>query len=586
METKRRRGQIAMALLAALVSVTIAPLMMLSWRLIRVNQEELAIAHQGAQYLVARSLARAIDLQVDGLQNELLHLAQTLSIAVSGQHGLTQREVDRVLDEVTGVLDGVTDERVPALRFSYFNNQSVDSASAGTMPRELEPHFEQILARAIEVHAERRGESWSLLSGTLALADGTSVVLIAAPVVAHGAFRGVLWGLVDLERVWIDAQGGRSAGYVAFAVDEEGALFASSHPERVAAVDAASSPLVGRFLASGGRATGTLEFDLADGDGERPYVGAFEVTGQGWGIFVQAPRSEVFAAISRMRWQTLKWSCVALGVAALVAMIMARTLSDPIQQLAIASRQFARGDFSTRVRISSRNEVGELAETFNQMAGEIERYISRIKKGLEEKNELFLGTIRSLAQAIDAKDPYTRGHSDRVTRYAVILARELGLPAREVRDIHVSAQLHDVGKIGINDAILQKPGALTDDEFAVMKTHTVKGAEIMSQIPQMERIIPGLRWHHERADGRGYPDGLTNEQIPMMARIIAVADTFDAITTSRPYQQPMTFERAKARIDELRGVALDKDVVDAFRRACAKGTIHLEETPAPEAVGT
>ena len=158
-----------------------------------------------------------------------------------------------------------------------------------------------------------------------------------------------------------------------------------------------------------------------------------------------------------------------------------------------------------------------------------------------------------------------------------MLGRQLGLSRQELRDIYVSAQLHDVGKIGIHDAILQKPGALTDEEFGVMKTHAAKGAEIMQQIPQMKNIIPGLRWHHERADGRGHPDGLTDDRIPLMAKIIAVADTFDAITTVRPYQKPMTFERARARVNELRAVSLDAQVVDAFNRACDSGLIRLEE---------
>jgi HD-GYP domain-containing protein (c-di-GMP phosphodiesterase class II) len=160
----------------------------------------------------------------------------------------------------------------------------------------------------------------------------------------------------------------------------------------------------------------------------------------------------------------------------------------------------------------------------------------------------------------------------------------LKLSENEIRDIYVSSLLHDVGKIGIDDAILGKPGRLTDEEFEVIKTHTVLGAKIMEPIQQMEPIIPGLRHHHERCDGSGYPDGLTREQTPMMARIIAVADTFDAITTDRPYQDRMTFEVAVARINELKGQFLDAQVVVAFNNACVAGHIRLDREMETETI--
>jgi HD-GYP domain-containing protein (c-di-GMP phosphodiesterase class II) len=186
----------------------------------------------------------------------------------------------------------------------------------------------------------------------------------------------------------------------------------------------------------------------------------------------------------------------------------------------------------------------------------------------------------------------------RVNRYSVIIARFLGLDGQELQDIHVSSLLHDVGKIAIDDAILKKASPLTREEFEIIKTHTVRGAAIMAPIRPMKSIIPGLRHHHERCDGSGYPDALKREQTPLMARIIAVADTFDAITTDRPYQKGMGYERAVARINELKGPALDPVVVEAFNRACAAGEIRLDpeaspavEVPAPPpsevcAVGT
>jgi HD-GYP domain-containing protein (c-di-GMP phosphodiesterase class II) len=205
------------------------------------------------------------------------------------------------------------------------------------------------------------------------------------------------------------------------------------------------------------------------------------------------------------------------------------------------------------------------------MADELQSQFRQLQAAARENAALFRSTILALANAIDAKDPYTRGHSVRVNRYSVIIARYMNLGKEDIDQIHVASVLHDVGKIGINDAILQKPGALTRDEFEVMKTHTTRGAEIMAPIPQMRDIIPGLRSHHERWNGSGYPDGLEGENIPLMGRIIAVADTFDAMTTRRPYQEPFTFHEAVARINELKRLAFDERVVEAFNRAFIAG---------------
>ena len=209
-------------------------------------------------------------------------------------------------------------------------------------------------------------------------------------------------------------------------------------------------------------------------------------------------------------------------------------------------------------------------------SGKTEELIRRLKRAAKENHELFMGTIRAMAQAIDAKDPYTRGHSMRVNRYSVILAKQLGLRGAQLREIHVSSLMHDLGKIGINDEILQKPGKLSDEEFEVMKTHTVLGANIVAPIRQMKRIIPGMRWHHERMNGQGYPDGLTGDQIPLMARIIAVADTFDAITTHRPYQTAMTFDEALKVLERLKGDSLDPKIVEAFFAVYEQGLIQPE----------
>jgi putative nucleotidyltransferase with HDIG domain len=202
-----------------------------------------------------------------------------------------------------------------------------------------------------------------------------------------------------------------------------------------------------------------------------------------------------------------------------------------------------------------------------------------------------MGSIQMLAGAVDEKDPYTRGHSDRVTRYSLLIAREMGHPEEFLEIVRVSAQLHDVGKIGIEDRILKKPGALTPEEFDIMKTHTTKGANILRPVAQLKDMIPGIELHHESLDGRGYPRGLQDAEIPLLPRIIAVADTFDALTTNRPYQQAHDPESALRIIHNLSGKRLDPTAVAALTAIYRRGEIRIQQpnvqatSPAGQASG-
>jgi len=155
------------------------------------------------------------------------------------------------------------------------------------------------------------------------------------------------------------------------------------------------------------------------------------------------------------------------------------------------------------------------------------------------------------------------------------------LPESEVDKIRIAALLHDVGKIGIEDAVLKKPGALTHDEYEIMKTHTVKGANILRPVAQLREMLPGIELHHESLDGRGYPYGLTANRIPLMARIISVADTFDAMTTNRPYQAAMQVEYVVKRIRSLAAAKFDPLVVAALESVVAKGLIRVRRAPSP-----
>jgi putative nucleotidyltransferase with HDIG domain len=185
---------------------------------------------------------------------------------------------------------------------------------------------------------------------------------------------------------------------------------------------------------------------------------------------------------------------------------------------------------------------------------------------LRKQRDLFLDTITVLAQAVELKDEYTGGHTLRVSTYSVLLAEELNMSPADVELIRIGTPLHDIGKIGIDDAILRKPDRLTPEEFEIMKTHTVKGAEIIDTVPDLQPIKPIVRSHHERWDGKGYPDGLGGEAISPLARVVALADAFDAMTSDRPYRKGMQTDIAFAEIEKQSGRQFDPVFAAGFLR--------------------
>lgn len=181
-----------------------------------------------------------------------------------------------------------------------------------------------------------------------------------------------------------------------------------------------------------------------------------------------------------------------------------------------------------------------------------------------DTQKIYASTIEALATEIEVRNPYTRGHSERVSRYAVIVGKKLGLPQKELLLVRYAGTLHDLGKIGIEDAIVNKKSFLTDEEYAFMKEHPVKSTHVVEPIEFLRIIVPSIRHHHERFDGFGYPDGLKGEEIPFYARILAVVDSFDAMTSDRPYRKAKSFKEAVEEIERCSGTQYDPVVVDAF----------------------
>ncbi len=225
-------------------------------------------------------------------------------------------------------------------------------------------------------------------------------------------------------------------------------------------------------------------------------------------------------------------------------------------ELAKASLQRGASDFVTKpVNIRELPIVIERNLTRRKLEAE------RLK---EREAQVLFEAIKALASAVDAKDPYTARHSMRVTRLSMLLADAMGLSSDEKYFLELSAWMHDVGKIGVPDHILTKPSRLTPEEFEIMKIHPVKGGEIVGQIEELTRVADVIRHHHERLDGRGYPDGLRGEAIPLLSRIIFIADTFEAMTTDRSYRRGLTREHAFAELSGNAGSQFDPELVELF----------------------
>lgn len=370
-----------------------------------------------------------------------------------------------------------------------------------------------------------------------------------------------------------------------FLVDADGDLLwtAGQNPQIEQAL--LESELVRDFAATPLSVTSESEFRI--GDEIYPILArVVPVEETGWGVVAHKASDVAFQQVEDMVKGTALSLILAVILAFAFALLATGWFTRPIQRLAEASHEIAAGHFDRRVPATGLAvEVVDLAADFNRMSDYVENYIERLRRAAEANRKLFISTIRAFAAAIDAKDPYTRGHSERVARYSRAIARYLGLPKDVQEKIWIAAVLHDIGKIGVEDQVLRKMGRLTNDEFDQMKLHTVIGADIVEPVSALRNMIPGIRWHHEAWNGSGYPDGLKGEEIPLMARVIGVADTFDAITTNRPYQEASTPEFALDTIRKLTGKKFDAKIVTAFFLAWEAGHIQMDPRPGESSPG-
>ncbi len=241
------------------------------------------------------------------------------------------------------------------------------------------------------------------------------------------------------------------------------------------------------------------------------------------------------------------------------------------EALNLGAQQFVQKPFRPGDFLEAVNKLlaaKHLERKNEELQRQLSEYNSRLRQevvdAVIENQVLFMATLTSLANAVDARDPYTHTHSASVATLAEELARRLTLSGEERETAGMAGHLHDIGKIAVPETILQKPAALTEEEFALIREHPERGARILEPLPNFEQVLPAVRYHHERFDGNGYPRRLRGAQIPLLARVLAVCDAWDAMTTDRPYRRALSTDQAAARLREHAGTQFDPEFVEAF----------------------
>jgi len=565
-------------MLGALLLVSALPIGLYHRQVLELSQEKLVDMERVQQTELTRSLAQEVQFFESNLTQQLISQRQILALT-----GLIDNVTDPAAEpKVTRLLENFVDSNRNT--FVYLTAVGRDgkgtSASQGNFRAEQDPFVAKALQRAFVSSMQ----SVKFRSDPLALApDNRPAFVIAVPLTdTQNNFTGMLAAVVSLDPILRRLQDASVRGRTVFVVDHFGHIVA--HPETKHFVPgedlSEKSHLVRQIkdLPRELRTTETVRFTEKENKHDVEMVGTYSTFPEvNWAVIAERSVNEARAdaGVTELNRQALAFVSVVVLIAVLFGYFFAVGISGPIRSLAASTRAISRGEFHQRTPVRGAAEISELAENFNLMASDIEEYIERLKEAAEENRELFIGSIRMLSAAIDEKDPYTRGHSGRVAKYSTVIAQELHLSAEDLDKLKISALLHDVGKIGVDDRVLKKPGSLTPEEFEIMKTHTTKGANIMRPVSQLKDMLPGIELHHEHLDGRGYPYGLSGPQIPLMARIIAVADTLDAMTTNRPYQSAMDLEYALGRIKALTGSKFDQSVVNALESAVKAGKLRL-----------
>jgi len=275
---------------------------------------------------------------------------------------------------------------------------------------------------------------------------------------------------------------------------------------------------------------------------------------------VDIDASEVYTLENAARVKAIFILILVIALSIILGAWVSMGVTRPVKNLVEGTRKIASGNLSYKVEIKSKDEIGELAKAFNAMA-------DNLSQSREKLHDYFYRIVQAMVRSLEAKDHYTRGHSDRVSEYSAKIAKAMGFSDEKVEMLTKAAQLHDIGKLGVHEDILNKKSALSDSEWDLIHQHPTVGEEILKPIFLDEEMLAVVRSHHERFDGKGYPDGLRAGQINIFAQIVSVADSYDAMTSSRSYRVALSKEEAIARLKEGCGTQFNPAIVEAFIRA-------------------
>lgn len=567
-----RKLRLMWIVLGALLLMSATPLWLYHRQVLQLSEEKLQDTERVQQTDITRSLAsETLDFE-QGVRQQLLAERQMLTLTGwidDVNDPLHTPQISRLLQEFAND---------PNILYVTAVNQEAKGQSAGSF--HPDPFMDAALRRAFTSSFQ----GFDSISEAFGVGrDNKPALVMSIPLTSDGQFAGMFAAVVSLGKLESRLRDASEHNRTVYIVDGHGRLVAfPDSADYVPGRDVSSIfPIVKQVLdPKETRNTVNMMYSAPGKDKNHlvQMIGTYSpIPELRWTVIAQRSldNARADAGVEELTAQALSFVMVVTIVALSFGYLFALGITRPIQSLVHSTRAISRAEFHERVPVGGAAEISELAETFNHMAGDIEEYVDKLKVAANENRELFLGSIRMIAAAVDEKDPYTRGHSGRVAKYSTMLGDAMSLSDEDLDTLKISALLHDVGKIGVDDRVLKKPGKLTDEEFELMKQHTVKGANIMRPVAQLKDMIPGIELHHERMDGNGYPYGLSGDQIPMMARIIAVADTLDAITTNRPYQSAMDLDYAVERISTLAVSKYDARVVAALQTLVKSGRLRL-----------
>ena len=474
--SRMRRPRLLWLVLGAMLLVSALPLGLYHFQVLRLSQEKLTDTESVQQTELTRSVGEEIQLFDANLYQQLISERQILALT-----GLLDHIDDPVrAPQVTRLLENFVASNPNTLYLTAVGTDG-KGAGAGNFRADQDPFVSKELQRAFSACIQ----SVVFRSEPLALGpENRPAFVMAIPLQVSDQFSGMLAMVVSLDSILRRLEETSVRGRTVFVVDHSGRVVA--HPDTrqfVPGTDLRSSYIVAQAtgLPKDLRTTATVQrFSTVENGHNAELIGTYStIPDLAWTVIAQRGLEEARddAGVKELNAQALTFVLVVTGAAIILGYLFAVGISTPIRALAASTRAISRGEFHERAPVRGAAEISELAQTFNNMADDIENYIDRLKQAAEENHELFLGSIRMLAAAIDEKDPYTRGHSDRVAKYSMLIGQQLGLSPEEFDRLRISALLHDVGKIGVDDRVLKKPGALTAEEFEIMKQHPSKGRQ-------------------------------------------------------------------------------------------------------------